>query len=94
MNILIVSNLIGATSVGGMFIQIQNTAKFLSEKKLNVTLHNPFEKIEKNKFDAIHIFGANISTYHFVNELHKKIFRFFFLQFFFQHILLENLNLH
>ena len=83
MNILIVSNLIGATSVGGMFIQIQNTAKFLSEKKLNVTLHNPFEKIEKNKFDAIHIFGANISTYHFVNELHKKNIPFFLSPIFF-----------
>ncbi|MBM4166691.1 MAG: glycosyltransferase family 4 protein [Ignavibacteria bacterium] len=72
MNILFAINLIGATSGGGLFLQAKNTAKYLTERGVSITFHQPWERIDFKTIDAVHIFGAGLGTYHFARELFAR----------------------
>ncbi|MBS4029779.1 MAG: glycosyltransferase family 4 protein [Ignavibacteriales bacterium] len=72
MKILFVTNTIGAAARGGLFIQATKTAEYLKANNIEVTLHNAWEHIHLTQFDAVHIFGAGIGTYHFAREIHKR----------------------
>jgi glycosyltransferase involved in cell wall biosynthesis len=72
MKILVATNLIGATSGGGLFLQAKNTAQHLTERGVHITFHQPWERIDFKTIDAVHIFGAGLGTYHFARELFTK----------------------
>lgn len=57
---------------GGPRTQILKTKKYLENLGVNVTLHDPWKEISKQDFDLVHLFGANIGTFHFGRELYRK----------------------
>src|ERR1043165_829019 len=56
---------------GGPRTQILQTKRCLEQLGVNVSLFASWEEFGKERFDLIHLFGANIGTYHFARELHK-----------------------
>ncbi len=72
MNILFVTNQIGASANGGLFIQAKQTAKGLRALNNKVALHNAWDCTDLKKFDVVHIFGAGVGTYHFARELYSQ----------------------
>ncbi len=57
---------------GGPRTQILKTKKHLEDLGVHVTLHDPWKDVRKEDFDLVHLFGANIGTYHFGRELYRK----------------------
>jgi glycosyltransferase involved in cell wall biosynthesis len=57
---------------GGPRTQIFNTKKHLEELGVRVTFHDPWKDVRNEDFDLVHLFGANIGTYHFGRELQRK----------------------
>lgn len=56
---------------GGPRTQILRTKAGLERLGVNVTLFESWQDFDKTKVDLMHIFGANIGTYHFAREVHK-----------------------
>ncbi|MDI6766323.1 MAG: glycosyltransferase [Bacteroidota bacterium] len=56
---------------GGPRTQILQTKRELEKLGVNISLYNPWAEFHKTSFDLVHIFGANIGTYHFAREIHK-----------------------
>lgn len=56
---------------GGPRTQIFQTKRALEKLDVEVMLFESWQDINPDKFDLIHVFGANIGTYHFVREIHK-----------------------
>lgn len=56
---------------GGPRTQIFQTKRSLEKLGVEVMLFESWQDIHRDKFDLIHVFGANIGTYHFVREIHK-----------------------
>jgi len=57
---------------GGPRTQILRTRKHLEDLGVSIVLHDPWQDIRRSDFDLVHIFGANIGTYHFGRELYRK----------------------
>jgi glycosyltransferase involved in cell wall biosynthesis len=55
---------------GGPSTQIRNTAKFLPRYGTEVALFDPWTPLRKGDCDIVHIFAANIGTYHLAREIH------------------------
>ena len=56
---------------GGPRTQILQTKLCLEKLGVEVSLFNSWQEFSKEDFDYVHIFGANIGTYHFAREIHK-----------------------
>jgi glycosyltransferase involved in cell wall biosynthesis len=56
---------------GGPKTQLLQTKAELERLGVNVTLFDSWNNFDKSKFDLVHLFGANVGTYHLVKELHK-----------------------
>jgi glycosyltransferase involved in cell wall biosynthesis len=57
---------------GGPRTQILRTKKHLEDLGVQVTFHDPWKDVRNEDFDLVHLFGANIGTYHFGRELRRK----------------------
>ena len=55
---------------GGPNTQLRNTAKHLSDLGINVKLFDPWTRLRKEECDIVHLFAANMGTYHLARELH------------------------
>jgi len=55
---------------GGPNTQLRNTAKHLTDLGVNVKLFDPWTRLRKEECDLVHLFAANIGTYHLARELH------------------------
>jgi len=55
---------------GGPSTQIRNTAKHLPKLGVNVRFFDPWAPFRKGDADLVHIFAANIGTYHLAREIH------------------------
>jgi glycosyltransferase involved in cell wall biosynthesis len=56
---------------GGPRTQIFQTKRCLERLGVEVKLFESWEDIRKEEIDLIHLFGANIGTYHLAREIHK-----------------------
>jgi glycosyltransferase involved in cell wall biosynthesis len=56
---------------GGPRTQILQTARCLEQRGINVSLFESWKEFSKDSVDLIHLFGANIGTYHLAREIHK-----------------------
>jgi glycosyltransferase involved in cell wall biosynthesis len=56
---------------GGPRTQILQTKRYLEKYGLEVSLFNASQELQKQNIDFVHLFGANIGTYHFAREIHK-----------------------
>jgi len=56
---------------GGPRTQILQMKRCLEESGVEVSLFNSWAEIQKDEVDLIHLFGANLGTYHFAREVHK-----------------------
>lgn len=56
---------------GGPRTQILQTKRCLEELGVNVSLFQSWDEFNKDQVDVMHLFGANIGTYHFAREVHK-----------------------
>ncbi|HLX12761.1 MAG TPA: glycosyltransferase [Bacteroidota bacterium] len=56
---------------GGPRTQIFQTKAALEEHGVQVTMFNSWEDFHPESFDLVHVFGANIGSYHFAREFHK-----------------------
>ena len=55
---------------GGPSTQIRDTAKHLPECGVDVRFFDPWVPFRKGDADLVHIFAANIGTYHLAREIH------------------------
>ena len=55
---------------GGPSTQIRNTAKHLADCGVEAKLFDPWTRLQKGDCDLIHLFAANIGTYHLAREIH------------------------
>ncbi len=56
---------------GGPRTQILQTKRCLEQLGVNVSLFQSWDEFKKDQIDLMHLFGANIGTYHFAREIHK-----------------------
>jgi glycosyltransferase involved in cell wall biosynthesis len=56
---------------GGPRTQIFQTKRGLEELGVDVELFNSWEEFQPGRYDLVHLFGANIGSYHFAREFHK-----------------------
>lgn len=71
MNVCIASYQSAMLLKGGPKTQILQTKKGLESLGVNVTLFDSWEELRKEQVDLVHLFGANIGTYHLAREIHK-----------------------
>ena len=56
---------------GGPKTQIFQTKRCLEDLGVSVTLFESWSELQKESVDLVHLFGANIGTYHLAREIHK-----------------------
>jgi glycosyltransferase involved in cell wall biosynthesis len=56
---------------GGPRTQILQMKRCLEERGVKVSLFDSWAEYKKDEIDLIHVFGANLGTYHFAREVHK-----------------------
>src|ERR1041385_176812 len=56
---------------GGPRTQLLQTKCSLEKLGVDVSLFESWQEIDRDSVDLIHLFGANIGTYHFAREIHK-----------------------
>ncbi len=54
---------------GGPNTQLRNTAKQLAALGIECSLFDPWSPFRKESYDLVHLFAANIGTYHLAREL-------------------------
>jgi glycosyltransferase involved in cell wall biosynthesis len=54
---------------GGPRTQIYNTARYLPSSGIDVALFNPWTPFKRGDADLVHLFAANIGTYHLAREI-------------------------
>jgi glycosyltransferase involved in cell wall biosynthesis len=54
---------------GGPNTQVRNTVKHLAAHGVDARLFDPWAPFAQGKCDLVHLFGANIGTYHFAREI-------------------------
>lgn len=62
----------GAVSIlhGGPNTQIRGTMKHMSNHGIEVSYFDSWKQFNKEDCDLVHLFGANIGTYHLAREIH------------------------
>ncbi len=61
---------------GGPKTQILQSKLALEKLDAKVTLFNMWDELDRGKIDLVHLFGANIGTYHLARELHRSGYPF------------------
>jgi glycosyltransferase involved in cell wall biosynthesis len=56
---------------GGPRTQILETQKHLGTYGVEASLFNPWDRLVREDVDCVHLFAANIGTYHLARELHS-----------------------
>ncbi|TAK56053.1 MAG: glycosyltransferase, partial [Bacteroidetes bacterium] len=56
---------------GGPKTQMLQSKYALEKLGVNVTLFDMWHELDNSKADLVHLFGANIGTFHFARELHR-----------------------
>jgi glycosyltransferase involved in cell wall biosynthesis len=56
---------------GGPRTQIVQTANGLKKLGVHISFFETWQELDKSKIDIIHLFGANIGTYHLAREIYK-----------------------
>ncbi|MBI3363535.1 MAG: glycosyltransferase family 4 protein [Ignavibacteriae bacterium] len=56
---------------GGPRTQILQTKRCLEQLGVQVSLFESWKEFQKESIDLVHIFGANVGTYHFAREIQK-----------------------
>jgi glycosyltransferase involved in cell wall biosynthesis len=56
---------------GGPSTQILQTKRCLEKLGVEVCLFESWGSLDKQEIDLVHLFGANIGTFHFAREIHK-----------------------
>ena len=56
---------------GGPRVQILQTKTELEELGVDVSLMNPWENFDKKNVDLVHLFSANLGTFHLASTLHS-----------------------
>ena len=56
---------------GGPRTQILQSKAALEDLGVRATLFNPWKEFHRKDCDLVHVFGANVGTYHLARELHK-----------------------
>jgi len=56
---------------GGPRTQMVNTARYLPDAGVQVSFFDQWKPLDRNGVDLVHIFAANIGTYHFAREIHS-----------------------
>ena len=56
---------------GGPRTQILQTKRCLEQLGVLVSLFESWQDFSRDSIDLVHIFGANVGTYHFAREIHK-----------------------
>ncbi len=57
---------------GGPRTQILQSQIGLEKLGVHVSLFDMWQELDRSKIDLVHLFGANIGTYHFARELHRN----------------------
>ncbi len=57
---------------GGPRTQILQSKTGLEKLGVHVSLFDMWQELDRSKVDLVHLFGANIGTYHFARELHRN----------------------
>lgn len=55
---------------GGPNTQIRGTARYLPKYGVRATLFDPWSPLRRDRCDLVHIFAANLGTYHLAREIH------------------------
>ena len=56
---------------GGPRTQVLQSKMELEQRGVRVSLFNSWKEFHQTSFDLVHVFGANIGTYHLAREFHK-----------------------
>ena len=72
MKVLFAANQAIALNHGGIRTQIEQTKSALESLGVTVTLLDMWKPLDPSQFDLVHIFSANIATYHFARALHVR----------------------
>jgi glycosyltransferase involved in cell wall biosynthesis len=70
MNVLLTSYQALSTLHGGPRTQLHNTARFLPDYGVSPHLFDAWKPLKKGEYDLVHLFAANIGTYHLAREIH------------------------
>ena len=69
MHVLFVTNQAAALTRGGVCTQVLQTKEVLENLGVHVTLFDTWRNFQVNEFDLVHIFSANMATYHFARAV-------------------------
>jgi glycosyltransferase involved in cell wall biosynthesis len=69
MHILFATSQATALTRGGVRTQVLQTKEALENLGVHVTLFDPWRNFQANEFDLVHIFSANMATYHFARAV-------------------------
>ena len=72
MHILFVTHQAIALHQGGVRTQMLQTKSALESCGVTVTLFEMWKEVDLNQFDLVHVFSANMATYHFARSLRLK----------------------
>jgi glycosyltransferase involved in cell wall biosynthesis len=72
MNVLFATHQNVALHEGGVHTQILQTKSALEEQGITVTMFEMWKKFDPKEYDLVHIFSANMATYHFARLLHTR----------------------
>lgn len=69
MHVLFAANQATALTRGGVHTQVLQTREALENLGVHVTLFDTWRNFQANEFDLVHIFSANMATYHFARAI-------------------------
>ena len=69
MHILFATSQATALTRGGVRTQVLQTKEALENIGVHVTLFDTWRNFEANEFDLVHVFSANMATYHFTRAV-------------------------
>ena len=69
MHVLFATSQATALTRGGVRTQVLQTKEALENNGVHVTLFDTWRTFESNEFDLVHIFSANMATYHFARAV-------------------------
>ena len=69
MHILFATSQATALTRGGVLIQVLQTKEALENLGVHVTLFDSWRNFQANEFDLVHVFSANMATYHFARAI-------------------------
>ncbi len=72
MHVLFTASQATALTRGGVQTQVLQTKEALENLGVHVTLFDTWRNFQANEFDLVHVFSANMATYHFARAVKTK----------------------